>query len=212
MPTRPRTSPGFTLIELLIVVAIIAILAAIAVPNFLAAQTRSKVSRVLADLRTLRVAVEAYAVDHNRHPRMTWGDPPFNDLYEGQGSPLQPVWGTLGPWLTTPVAFVTRYDIIDPFATDASISADQRLYTYHDLATRRYIESLGAPATGRPYYPSAAENAFFERNFGAFAQMSVGPLIRDGVFYVQYDPTNGTVSGGNIWVSQKNSAPVAIVP
>ena len=44
---------AFTLIELLIVVAIIAILAAIAVPNFLEAQTRAKVSRTMADIHTL---------------------------------------------------------------------------------------------------------------------------------------------------------------
>jgi prepilin-type N-terminal cleavage/methylation domain-containing protein len=56
---------GFTLIELLIVVAIIAILAAIAVPNFLEAQTRSKVSRVKTDMRSLATAIEAYAVDNN---------------------------------------------------------------------------------------------------------------------------------------------------
>jgi len=47
---RPRRLPAFTLIELLIVVAIIAILSAIAVPNFLEAQTRSKVSRTQADM------------------------------------------------------------------------------------------------------------------------------------------------------------------
>ena len=56
---------GFTLIELLIVVAIIAILAAIAVPNFLEAQTRAKITRVKSDLRTLATGVESYMVDHN---------------------------------------------------------------------------------------------------------------------------------------------------
>ena len=59
---------GFTLIELLIVVAIIAILAAIAVPNFLEAQVRATISRTQADLRTLPVALEAYAIDHNDYP------------------------------------------------------------------------------------------------------------------------------------------------
>ncbi len=59
---------GFTLIELLIVVAIIAILAAIAVPNFLEAQVRSKVSRVKSDMRTLATGIEAYYVDYNHAP------------------------------------------------------------------------------------------------------------------------------------------------
>ncbi len=57
---------AFTLIELLIVVAIIAILAAIAVPNFLEAQTRAKVSRVKADMRALATANETYAIDYNQ--------------------------------------------------------------------------------------------------------------------------------------------------
>ncbi len=48
---------AFTLIELLIVVAIIAILAAIAVPNFLEAQTRAKVARVYADQRSIATAI-----------------------------------------------------------------------------------------------------------------------------------------------------------
>ncbi len=59
---------GFTLIELLIVVAIIAILAAIAVPNFLEAQTRAKVSRVQADQRSIATAVEFYRIDHTNYP------------------------------------------------------------------------------------------------------------------------------------------------
>ena len=61
---------GFTLIELLIVVAIIAILAAIAVPNFLEAQTRSKVSRVRSDQRSMATAIETYYVDNNEYPAM----------------------------------------------------------------------------------------------------------------------------------------------
>src|SRR5690349_11907880 len=62
------STKAFTLIELLIVVAIIAILAAIAVPNFLEAQTRSKVSRAKADMRTMVTGLESYAVDNNKYP------------------------------------------------------------------------------------------------------------------------------------------------
>ena len=63
-----RKKEGFTLIELLIVVAIIGILAGIAIPNFLGARTKAKVSRAFADMRTIGNAIEAYAVDYGEYP------------------------------------------------------------------------------------------------------------------------------------------------
>ena len=65
---------GFTLIELLIVVAIIGILAAIAVPNFLNAQVRAKVSRVQSEHRSLVNAMESFNIDNGQYPPLTWWD------------------------------------------------------------------------------------------------------------------------------------------
>lgn len=95
---------GFTLIELLMVVAIIAVLAAVAVPNFLEAQSRAKVARTKADLRTIGLAIESYFADQNRYPT--------------KPSASQADWLAL---LTTPVAYVSgkHRDVFCP-ATDAS--------------------------------------------------------------------------------------------
>src|SRR5205814_6205612 len=57
---------GFTLVEIMIVVAIIALLAAIAIPGFLRARKRSQASRILNDLRLIDSAVDQYAIETNK--------------------------------------------------------------------------------------------------------------------------------------------------
>ena len=66
-----KRQTGFTLIELLIVVAIIGIIAAIAIPNLLNAIDRGKQKRSMADMRSLGTAVESYSVDVNFYPIST---------------------------------------------------------------------------------------------------------------------------------------------
>ena len=68
-----RKNRGFTLIELLIVVAIIGIIAAIAIPNLLNAINRGRQKRSMADIRTIGTAVEAYAVDMAFYPTFNAG-------------------------------------------------------------------------------------------------------------------------------------------
>lgn len=94
---------AFTLIELLIVVAIIGILAAIAVPNFLNAQVRAKVARVEADFKTMATAIEMYKIDRGKYP-------PFVDP---SGININPVNRRLVP-LTTPIAYLSSVPQ-DPF-------------------------------------------------------------------------------------------------
>ena len=117
-----RSRRAFTLIELLIVVAIIGILAAIAVPNFLNAQTRSKVSRAVSDLKTLETAMEMYRID--------------NGQYVPAGSPRVPGW--VDSWcpnevrfyrMTTPIAYIASVPR-DPFYWEQSESAKQWGWAY----------------------------------------------------------------------------------
>ncbi len=68
---RRNRPSGFTLIELLIVIAIIGILAAIAIPNLLNAVQRGKQKRTMADMKALAVALEAYQVDNSVYPAAT---------------------------------------------------------------------------------------------------------------------------------------------
>ena len=79
---------GFTLVEIMIVVAIIALLAAIAVPNFLRARKRSQATRILEDLRMIDAAIDQYAIESNKSAgdTVTWSQV---CLYLKTGTSLQ---------------------------------------------------------------------------------------------------------------------------
>lgn len=166
---KVRINKGFTLIELLIVVAIIAILAAIAVPNFLEAQTRSKVSRVAADMRSTGTALESYAVDNNHYPV-----PEF--AVESWSTPKV---------LTTPIAYITSlpHDIFKPDRDPT--------FPYFSYEEKDWCNKV----LGRPEY---WDLFIFRRGF-QWLLSSFGPdLDHDWGFDPLYDPTNGTVSNGDI--------------
>ena len=134
---------AFTLIELLIVVAIIAILAAIAVPNFLEAQTRAKVSRGLADMRSIATALESYKVDTNRYP------PDYQFYQQGGGGGITGQFANacLGR-CTTPIAYMTAiplnvftyrnswYDGDVRHGTATSLKTDRRTTVLPGIQTR----------------------------------------------------------------------------
>ncbi len=67
---------GFTLVEIMIVVAIIALLAAIAVPNFLRSRRRAQATQVLQDLRMIDAAIDQYAIENNKSggASVSWDD------------------------------------------------------------------------------------------------------------------------------------------
>jgi len=204
---------GFTLIELLIVVAIIAILAAIAVPNFLEAQTRAKVSRAKADMRSISTGLETYHIDNNTYP---FQNPQYRALRALSGQP--PVLESL----TTPIAYmnsVSSYS--DPFKANMLYAGNNltprpnnvpddpyllwvfQLYKYY--ARNENTAAIGGrKGDAKPKWyilASAGPDAAVENlNDPLTARKKDTPANRR-FFYNKtiYDATNGTVSRGSVF-------------
>ncbi len=178
--------PGFTLIELLIVVAIIGILAAIAVPNFLNAQVRAKVSRSMSDQRTMELAILQYTLDANDNP------PHSHEVNQNC-------------WLTTPVAYLSSF-LYDPFqqipdakslfTVDGRLSLTKQQHHW-DPYDKRYWSGLA------PEYFDPKINADF-----GFRRQALGVIIGLGptstykgastTDWHPYEPSNGLYSIGII--------------
>jgi len=195
---------GFTLIELLIVVAIIAILAAIAVPNFLEAQVRSKVSHQVANMRTAVTALESYYTDYNAYPPTTYTG--VNGTYAANE-----LWKVYPGSLTTPIAFISsEAALIDIFRKAHSFPsqlANEIMY----LPSFYYQPPYDGPPTS--YAPqmnryglwvirSAGPDTYYQNQAGVHGDYGFGGTNWN---LASYDPTNGTVSAGDIYRSQKRA-------
>jgi type II secretion system protein G len=105
---------GFTLIELLIVVAIIGIIAAIAIPNLLNAIQRGKQKRTMADMRAVGTAVEAFAVDNNKYPDSASNVTIITDDVEPiyiKKVPTQDGWAHAFEYVSSPTGAAQSYSI-----------------------------------------------------------------------------------------------------
>ena len=219
---------GFTLIELLIVVAIIAILAAIAVPNFLEAQTRSKVSRVKADHRSLATAIESYYLDNNQYPMFFGGTgSPANarsaNILANPNAPivqqecrtfaLAPANSNRPATITTPISYFTSYPA-DPFADTRglpfryfSTTSGWILGSYGPDADQNSLNSGTLAGGDMDWCTGSYVNNVPGNNDGlgvsgftfSGAETLYDPQNLTLVLGRTYDPTNGTVSSGDVW-------------
>jgi type II secretion system protein G len=178
---RASANQGFTLIELLIVVAIIGILAAIAVPNFLNAQLRAKVTRAYSDMEALAKALDMYFMDHNSFPTSNYAEQYPKRVFRR---------------LTTPLAYVSSFPQ-DPFRESSTVQSHHLLtasgpdYTYYMCDDTDAYD--GPNTTGKPTRP-----ADYRMSFDWF-MISPGPAPGD--VWIFYNISNGVASQGYIYHS-----------
>ncbi len=195
---------AFTLIELLIVVAIIGILAAIAVPNFLNAQIRARIARVESDHKSLSLAIESYRIDNNQPPH----SPPLGGIYKYSFAfRYHP--------LTTPVAYLNGVPD-DPFphrsAQELDRSIDYRTvaggaaYGYfradfsgpggqYNFGTHKWMVSSSGPDGELQYFSYYPQDETEGTELCAVCNISA-PGVK--LFATRYDPSNGLQSAGEI--------------
>lgn len=174
---------AFTLIELLIVVAIIGILAAIAVPNFLNAQTRAKISRVQADQNAYSTAMDMYNLDHgNQYPVAS------------------EIWQ-----LTSPVSYIAGLNP-DPFApaVEGRFGFIHPYDPFYFITTQPKPSELNANLLGDfniwTGYPNQWVGGGNDQSFAGrvrYQIRSIGPN-KSNEYGMRYDSTNGLVSNGDI--------------
>lgn len=194
MPFREESRiRGLTLIELIIASTILALLAAIALPNFLEAQTRAKVVRVKNDLRLIDTALVAYFVDNQGFP------PPASN---GHGARLFR--------LSTPIAYYDDPKHPEPFR-DHGLFTDPP-YGYHGRNDQVNIfwNNDGQPGNFNGpaivmWYVLRSSGPDNDRDGGGASALN-SQNSRDQFVSFIYDPTNGTFSRGDIW--RAGGAPV----
>jgi type II secretion system protein G len=196
-----HTRKGFTLIELLIVVAIIGILAAIAVPNFLEAQVRAKVAKAVSEMRTVMIAAETYNVDNDAYP------PCYGALCNGCW--IQPPMFRL-VCLSTPVEYLSTIPFLDPFGLYNEIGypgipSDRPWFSHYEWRNNDQFTAVGDGDGGFSMalgimngHPSCwMESRGPDMEFWMFGMWAPRNLsVREAMS--DYDSSNGTISWGDI--------------